>query len=150
MPLGEKYIPLFPAKLTAEERELNNRISIIPGARLDFTAHPTDFKWDEADHPRDEIGRFGEGGGGNKPGGEGFGISKDGKKPPKLTASKRPKLTIDQTTTALAKLGYSIVANSTRHGTETSYLIERTDTGKRKRMTAHEIIDWIVFAGVRV
>lgn len=60
MPIGEIY-KFVQHTLTADEIVLQPRIKLLPGSRIDMTPHPTDCKWDETEHPRDDIGRFSTG-----------------------------------------------------------------------------------------
>lgn len=63
MALGEPHKKI-EHRLTADENAMRPLTAVMPGARLDWSAHPTDFKWSEAEHPRAADGRFGEGGAG--------------------------------------------------------------------------------------
>jgi|GEM_PF-2140210 len=60
MAIGERHTAVVH-KLTADEA-MGRPSAEVPGARLDMSAHPTDFKWDASEHPRDAHGRFGSGG----------------------------------------------------------------------------------------
>lgn len=61
MAIGDRHTEV-KHRLTADERPFSRQAVPIPGSRLDFGAHPTDFKvWNESLHPRDDHGRFGEG-----------------------------------------------------------------------------------------
>lgn len=63
--IGEQQIP-GRQFVGGEETELLGKRTTLAAARLDFGAHPTDAKWDESEHPRDDSGRFGSGSGDRK------------------------------------------------------------------------------------